>query len=235
MPVKKTKREGTVGAYWFAKYEKDGLVYPGTGGEPGWRDGEERTVEHPERVRLCAWGYHAADNWWTALQDAPGPIACQVRLEVTDQEDDGKLVGPRSVLVAHVDASLELRLVAAEFRAVARMHKGRLGAWQLRSEIDKQTLKGVAAVAADAAISYAAWWRAYAAAYGAATGAYPAAAVDAVYLTAATAYTAAAAVDFSTAYKAADAAATVDRAWQAEHLSYWMEQAFARKGEGAGG
>lgn len=116
-----------IDAYWFAEREKNGRVYTALGHEPGWRDGEERTVRHAERVRMNTWGYHAADSWLHALADAPGPIACRVRLEVTERTEDGRLVGPRCMLVAHVDASHELRLFAADCAERALLYEREAG------------------------------------------------------------------------------------------------------------
>jgi hypothetical protein len=235
-----------IDAYWFGAREEGGLVYSGYGDEPGWRDGEERTVARPEDIAICAWGYHAADNWWTALRNAPGPIACRVRLEVTDR-DEGKLVGPRRMLVAHVDAWRELRLAAADFAEHVLQHERAAGrepgpsSWYAieaarkyaRGEIDARTLATAQddAYAAAHAATYAAYPRtapstdapyaAYAAAYAAADAAY--AAADATYAAACAAACAAADATYAAACVADE------RAWQSKRLDYWMNQAFARK------
>jgi len=47
----------------------------GSGREKPWKVGEERTVPRPDRIGLCAYGYHSAPSWRDALSYAPGPVA----------------------------------------------------------------------------------------------------------------------------------------------------------------
>ena len=247
-----------IDAYWFGAREENGLVYSVSGNDPGWRDGEERIVDYPEAVRLYRWGYHAADSWLNALESVPGPIACRVRLEVAFRNNDGKMVGPRRLLVEHADASRELRLFAADCAEHALLRERFVGrepdqrSWDAvevvrqfaRGEISAETLLTAydAARYATDVVSYnvSAYYAANAAssaAGGAAAGA--AYAVYAAYITAASARVAYPAVayngysDFASSMGSVSTAAVADqiseRAWQSERLNYWMEQAFSRK------
>ena len=241
-----------IDAYWFARREdSDGLVYAGNGNEPGWRDGEERTVDRPEDVEMCSWGYHAADSWLHSLWYAKGPIACRVRLAVIDRANDGKFVGPRRTLVSHVDASHELRLAAADFaerallcerkaerepdlrlwRAVAAIRQYAMG------EISNEALQEAADAAADVAVAADA---AFVAAFNvsdvtnASVSATVAAAINAVFIAAANAVSA----PYHAAYAAIGYVAATDveeRSWQSDRLNFWIDRAFARKENRVGG
>jgi hypothetical protein len=235
-----------IDAYWFGAWEHDGLVYAGSGNEPGWRDGEMRRIAHPAMISMCSWGYHAADSWLHALQYARGPIACRVRIEVVDRGADGKLVGSRKLLVAHCDTSRELRLFAADCAERGLIHERTVGrepdprSWRAveatrqyaEGKINKKALMVNAKAAYDAAAMAA-----YDAAAKATFDAYYAAtyAAEAAYTSAYNAYDAAAyAASDALAYSSYDSAAyAAELDWQSERLDWWMEQAFARKGDGA--
>jgi hypothetical protein len=247
-----------VDAYWFGAREENGLVYTGHGDEPGWRDGEERTVARPEDVCMCEWGYHAADSWLIALPWAPGPIACRVRLEVAHREN-GKLVGPRRLLVAHVDASPELRLFAVDcaerilqrersagreleraswkvVEASRRYARGEIGTTELERAAAEAEATAYASCGFESYAAYSAFYTAYPnpvkaaknAAYSARVGVYApyVAAPDAGIRDPAA---------YATAIMMARAGGAEEHEWQSRRLDYWMEQAFARKEEGAGG
>jgi len=247
-----------IDAYWFGAREESGLVFAGRGHEPGWRDGEERTVARPEDVAMCGWGYHAADSWLIALPWAPGPIACRVRLEVAHRED-GKLVGARRLLVAHVDASPELRLFAADcaerilhreraagrepeqaswkaVEAARRYARGEIGATALERAGDAACATAYASRGPASYAAYAALYTTYtdaaevadSAAYSARVGVY------APYVGAPDAGVRDPAA-YATAIIMASAVGAEEREWQSRRLDYWMEQAFARKEAGAGG
>ena len=230
-----------VDAYWFGQREENGLVYAGNGTEPGWRDGEDRTVAHPERIRMAVWGYHAATSWLRALRCATGPIACRVQLEAVAREDD-ILVGPRRVLLCHVDASHELRLFAADTAERALMRERTAGrepdprSWRAveaarkyaREEIDDAALRAAADAAGDVYVATYATVDGPDAAANAAAGA----AAGAAYAAAAGA-AADAAANANAIYAAACAGAayaSAEREWQAERLAYWIDLAFARVG-----
>ena len=224
-----------IDAYWFGVREENGLVYSNAGNEPGWCDGEERTVANSERVKMCSWGYHAADSWFHALRYASGPIACRVRLEVVDRDYDGKMVGLRRMLVAHVNVTRELRLAAADIaqHALLREREARrepdLRLWKVvdavrryaLGEIDEKMLKGAADAAyAVADSSYAAY-----AAYSAS--------VNAIFDFSYAAYSASI-YDVCTYARSAADVASDEHAWQSECFNYWIEQAFVRKRGGIG-
>ena len=95
-------------AYHFLKTS----MQAGSGTEEPWTVGEERTVEG--RIILCERGYHWGQDWYSALQYAPGPIACIVDVDKAHADDSGKGVSKRRKLIQAVNVERELRLFAAD-------------------------------------------------------------------------------------------------------------------------
>jgi len=108
-------------AYHFLKED----MRAGSGKEKSWKVGEERTVPKPDRVSLCAYGYHSASSWRDALSYAPGPVACIVEVSDPINKDDTKQVSATRKLLAAKDVSKELRLFACDCaeRALKRERK----------------------------------------------------------------------------------------------------------------
>ena len=80
----------------------------GSGEEPAWRVGEERTVEG--KLSLRERGYHSSPTLWQALEYAPGPVACLVEVSEPAYHDNSKQVsrGRRLLCAANVERGLRL-------------------------------------------------------------------------------------------------------------------------------
>src|SRR5690606_30188392 len=100
--------EQRIRAYHFLRSD----MTAGSGDEPHWRVGEERTLEGP--IALCCCGYHSAPSWYDALRYAPGPIACLVEISDPVERDETKQVSRTRKLLVAVNAERELRLFACE-------------------------------------------------------------------------------------------------------------------------
>ena len=95
-------------AYHFLKSD----MTAGSGDEPPWKVGEERTYEG--ELELCQSGYHSSPTWYDCLAYAPGPMACIVEISGETIREKSKSVSRARKLINAVDASRELRLFACD-------------------------------------------------------------------------------------------------------------------------
>ena len=86
----------------------------GEGGEPPWEIGETRTVAEPSRIILCGYGYHSSPTLRDALEYAPGPLACLVKISEPVKKNDDKQVSASRTLLKAVNIERELRLFACD-------------------------------------------------------------------------------------------------------------------------
>ena len=95
----------------------------GHGKEPPWEKGEKRTATGD--LELCANGYHYGLTLLGALEYAPGPVFCRVRISGDRIEEGDKGCARTRELVAWKNAEKELRLFAADCaeRALLRERK----------------------------------------------------------------------------------------------------------------
>ena len=150
--------------------------------------GQSLTEDRP--LKMCKVGLHASVRALDALQYAPGPVVCRVRLEGEVLYDKDKLCASERTVLAMADASAVLHEFAcwcADEALYAERGAGRepdprswaaveaKRAW-LKGEIGSDALD-----AASAAASAAAWAAAWAAAMAAAWAAARAAAWDAAW------------------------------------------------------
>jgi len=197
----------------------------GSGKEKPWTVSEERTVPKPERVSLCAYGYHSAPSWFDALRYAPGPVACIVEVSDPISKDNTKQVSATRKLLAAKDVSKELRLFGCDCAERALKRERKAGrepderSWKAiivsrlyaNGEANLQELDAARAAAWDAARA-AAWDAARAAARDAAWDA----ARDAAW---------------EAAWEAARAAAReAEIKWQRNRLARYLDAVFADKG-----
>ena len=87
----------------------------GSGTEPAWHVGEERTIEGV--LGLCSRGYHYSPTPYDALGYAPGSVLCMVDVdtpEAPELHDGSKGVSRRRKLLAGKNVARELRLFACE-------------------------------------------------------------------------------------------------------------------------
>jgi len=200
----------------------------GSGKEKPWKVGEERTVPKPDRVVLCAYGYHSAPSWRDALKYAPGPVACIVEVSEPIAHDDTKQVSATRKLLAAKDVNKELRLFACDCTERALKRERKAGrepderSWKAiivsrlyaNGEANLQELAAARAAARDAA------WDAGDAANAAANAAWAAYAADA-----------AANAAWAAARAAGDAAYAAEIKWQRKRLARYLDVLFADKGE----
>jgi len=215
----------------------------GSGKEKPWKVGEERTVPKPDRVVLCAYGYHSAPSWRDALSYAPGPVACIVEVSDPIAHDDTKQVSATRKLLAAKDVNKELRLFACDCAERALKRERKAGrepderSWKAiivsrlyaNGEANLQELAAARAAARDAA------WDAGAAARAAARDAAWDAG-DAANAAANAAWAAYAADDaanaaWAAARAAGDAAYAAEIKWQRKRLARYLDVLFADKGE----
>jgi hypothetical protein len=87
----------------------------------------------PAKLSLCNYGLHASVQPLNALNYAPGPVVCRVRLGGTIIEDDDKCVASRRTVVWMADAERELRLFACWCVRNTPLHDGRV-VWDLLTD-----------------------------------------------------------------------------------------------------
>ncbi len=183
----------------------------------------------PAKLSMCNYGLHASVRAIDALNYAPGPVICRVRLGGTIIKDDDKCAASRRTVLWMADAERELRLFACWCVRHTPLADGRV-VWDLLTDKRSQTAVEVAELYADglatddeldaaraaagAAAGDAAWDAAWNAAWAAARAAAGAAAGDAAWDAARAAARAAAG---DAAGDAARAAAG-DAAWDAQDV-----------------
>ena len=190
-------------AYHFLKED----MRAGSGKEKSWKVGEERTVPKPDRVSLCAYGYHSASSWRDALSYAPGPVACIVEVSDPINKDDTKQVSATRKLLAAKDVSKELRLFACDCAERALKRERKAG-----REPDERSWKAIIvsrlyangeANLQELAAAWVAAWAAGAAAWAAGDAAWAA------------------------AWAAGDAAWAAEIKWQRNRLARYLDAVFA--------
>ena len=205
-------------AYHFLKED----MRAGSGKEKPWKVGEERTVPKPDRVSLCAYGYHSASSWRDALNYAPGPVACIVEVSDPIARDSTKQVSATRTLLAAKDVSKELRCFACDCAERALKRERKAG-----REPDERSWKAII-VARRYANGEATLAELNAAAYAAANANANAVAYAAAKVANANAAYAADANAYAAANAYANAAETK---WQRKRLARYLDAAFGDKGE----
>ena len=137
------------------------------------------TLKHKGKLELCASGLHASERLIDALQYAPGPILCRVRMGGTIKKESDQLVARQRTIIWRVNSTDVLRKFARQCALdVAHL-------WNMPSvvrqylETGDERLRAAARAAAWAAARDATWAAAWDAAWTAARGAARAAAWDA--------------------------------------------------------
>ena len=97
----------------------------------------------PDKLSLCNYGLHASVRAIDALQWAPGPIVCRVRLGGQIIEDTNKCVASRRTVLWMANAERELRLFACWSVRNTPLHDGRM-VWDLLTAKRSQTAVEVA-------------------------------------------------------------------------------------------
>ena len=228
-------------AYHFLKDD----MTAGSGNEPAWVEGEERTYDGP--VALCQSGYHSSPSWYDTMKYAPGYMACIVEVSTPIASDKTKAVSQtRKLITAHNARSVLIRWACdcAERALLREREAGRepnIHSWKA-VEVARKYAQGdfdVNAVNAAHAAALTATTNVYAivaaadaatyvyAAYAAAVYAAHAAAAYAAAIYAAAAY-AAAAYAATAAYNAARSTAVINAEieWQRKHLDEMMSVLF---------
>ena len=157
------------------------------------------TLKHKGKLELCASGLHASERLIDALQYAPGPILCRVKMGGTIKKDSDQLVARQRTILWRVNSTDMLR----EFARQCALDVAHL--WNMPPVVRQYLETGderFRAAARDATRD-AAWDAAWAAARDAAWDAARAAAWDAAWAAA-----------WAAAWDAAWAAAR-DAAWDA--------------------
>ena len=72
------------------------------------------TLKHTGKLELCASGLHASERLIDALEYAPGPILCRVRMGGTIKKDSDKLVARQRTILWRVDLTDMLRKFARQ-------------------------------------------------------------------------------------------------------------------------
>jgi len=213
-----------VKAYHFLKED----MRAGSGREKPWKVGEERTVPRPDRIELCAYGYHSAPSWRDALKYAPGPVACIVEVSEPVARDDSKQASTTRKLLAAKDVSKELRLFACDCAERTLKRERKAGrepderSWKAII-VSRRYANGEATLEELQAARDAAWDAARDAAWDAADAAWDAA--DA-------AWDAARDTAWDAAWNAAwNAARDAEIKWQRQRLARYLDAALADKGE----
>ena len=84
----------------------------GSGNEPAWTIGEERTFEG--NITICESGYHSSPSWYDCLNFAPGNMACIVEISKPIKSDQSKHVSRTRKLVDARNAEKVLRTFACD-------------------------------------------------------------------------------------------------------------------------
>jgi hypothetical protein len=98
-----TARPGYRLAYHWLKDD----LRAGSGDEPPWAVGEERSLK---KARLCKYGYHSSPTLLDGLPYAPGSVACLVEVSEPVRSEINKQVSLSRKLLAAVNVARELRL-----------------------------------------------------------------------------------------------------------------------------
>ena len=198
-------------AYHFLRED----MTAGSGNEPPWAIGEERTIEGG--IELCVRGYHSSPTWYDALSYTPGNMACMVEVSKPIKQDRDKQVSHTRKLLACRNAEKALRAWACDCAERALRKAGvedkrpwkaiRVARAYNEGKASKKDLDAARA-AAWVATRAAAWVAVWAAARAAAWDATRAAAWDA-------------------AWDAAWAAAwDAEIKWQRRRLNWYMKKLF---------
>ena len=86
----------------------------GSGDEPAWTEGEERTIKGLKKIILCEYGYHSAPTPWAALGYAPGSMLCLVEISEPEGRDETKFVSRTRKLIKAVNIERQLREFACD-------------------------------------------------------------------------------------------------------------------------
>ena len=86
----------------------------GSGNEPAWTEGEERTIKGRKKLKLCEHGYHSAPTPWDALGYAPGSMLCLVEISEPEGRDETKYVSRTRKLIKAVNIERQLREFACD-------------------------------------------------------------------------------------------------------------------------
>ena len=102
----------------------------------------------PNKLALCNYGLHASVQPLDALDYAPGPVVCLVRLGGRIIEDADKCVASRRTVLWMTNAERELRLFACWSVRNTPLHDGRT-VWDLLTDKRSKTAVEVAEQYAD--------------------------------------------------------------------------------------
>ena len=101
-------------AYHFLRADRTA----GSGDESPWEIGETRTISDLSKIVLCQYGYHSSPTLWDALNYAPGPMACLVKISkplFTDEDANQRIsVSARRKLIKAINIDRELRLFTCD-------------------------------------------------------------------------------------------------------------------------
>jgi len=203
------------------KFLKDNME-SGSGNEPAWKVGEERTFAGT--IKLCESGYHSSPSFYDALQYARGNIACIVEVSKPVEKQGDKQVSKTLKIVTAYNAEKVLRNWACDCaeRALKKAKVTDEKSWNAikvarlynAGEATVNELAAARSAAEDARAAWAAAWAAEAAARAAWAAAEDARAAWA------------AAEDARAAWAAAWAAEAAEIKWQKRHLDKLMEELF---------
>jgi len=160
----------------------------GSGLEPAWSEGEERTIKGRKEIILCEYGYHSSPSPWCALAYAPGSMLCLVEISEPEGRDETKYVSRTRRIVKAINIEQQLREFACEVAEEAlnlEVQRGNTVDERSRAaiEVARRFARGDASRAALEAARAAAWaaWAAARAAARAAAWAASDAASDAAW------------------------------------------------------
>lgn len=203
------------------------------GGEPPWREGEERTYKGA--IRLGYSGYHSSPSWLDALRYASGPVACVVEISEPVGRDDDLQVSQTRRLVRGRNVEKELWLFACDCAGRTLLREREQGrepderSWMMvevtrrwiageATDEELESAEAAAWLVADSAETSPRTWResaAWSAAAVAEAAAWSAAwVVDSAWAAAAWA-----------ADSAGEAAWSAEIAWQRQHLAEILDKA----------
>jgi hypothetical protein len=118
----------------------------------------------PAKLSLCRYGLHASVQPLDALNYAPGPVVCRVRLGGTIIQGNDKCVASRRTVLWMADAERELRRFACWCVRNTPLHDGRV-VWDLLTDKRSQAAVEVAERYADGLATddelwaaRSAWW-----------------------------------------------------------------------------
>lgn len=110
-------------AYHFLRSD----MTAGSGNEPPWTVGEERSIPDDVPIALCESGYHSSPSWSGACAYGPGTMACIVEVSNPEASDGTKQVSRSRKLIAAVEAQETIILWACDCieRALLREEEAR--------------------------------------------------------------------------------------------------------------